>query len=128
MARVAPAASGGVASHGSSIVPGTENEASPLRGGPMRPSHPTSLAHYLVAAIEEDRYRGIERRNAHHRALLEARAERPSLRARLGAAILNIVRRDHSLTDYPCRLPDGNIGRVAVIRVDADWSLVCRVA
>ncbi len=94
----------------------------------MRPSHPTSLAHYLVAASEEDHYRGIERRHAHRRFLLEVRGERPSLRARLGAAILNIVRRDHSLTDYRCRLPDGKIGRVAVIRVDEDWTLVCRVA
>ena len=35
---------------------------------------------------------------------------------------------DHSLTDYPCRLPDGRIGRVAVVLQGADWTLVCRVA
>jgi hypothetical protein len=55
------------------------------------------------------------------------RAERPSLPARLGAAILNLVRRDPSLANYQCRLPDGKIGRVAVIQQDGDWTLVCRV-
>ena len=94
----------------------------------MRPSQPTSLLHALAITIDEDRYRDAERRLAHQRAMFETRAERPSLRARLGAAILNVARRDHSLTDYPCRLPDGRIGRVAVIRQDADWTLVCRVA
>jgi hypothetical protein len=66
----------------------------------------------------------------------DAGAERPSLAARLGAAILSIVRSDlprdvpldHSLTDYPCRLPDGRLGRVAVVMQASDWTLVCRVA
>jgi hypothetical protein len=35
---------------------------------------------------------------------------------------------DHSLTDHPCRLPDGRLGRVAVVQQGADWALVCRVA
>lgn len=94
----------------------------------MHPSYPTSLVHALGATIDEDRYRDAERRHAHHRALLEARAERPSLRARLAAAILSIGRRDHSLTDYPCRLPDGRTGRVALVQRGEDWTLVCRVA
>jgi hypothetical protein len=48
--------------------------------------------------------------------------------ARLRAAILAIARRDHSLTDYPCWLLDGSIGRVAVIQQNGDWTLTCRVA
>ena len=35
---------------------------------------------------------------------------------------------DHSLTDYPCRLPNGSIGRVAVVLQGEEWALVCRVA
>jgi hypothetical protein len=82
---------------------------------------------YYFATYEQDRRRGEEQRHAHDRALRDARAERPSWPARLGAAILTLVRRDHSLTDYPCRLPDGKIGRVAVIQQDEEWTLVCRV-
>jgi hypothetical protein len=95
----------------------------------MRGSHPTSLPQELAATYNEDRDRGVDRRNAHHRALLESRAVRPSQPARLGAAILRVVRRDrHSLTSYPCRLPDGKIGRAAVVQRDGEWTLVCRVA
>ena len=84
--------------------------------------------HYYFATYEQDRHRGEEQRHANDRALSAVRVERPSLPARLGAAILTLVRRDHSLTDYPCRLPDGKIGRVAVIQQDGDWTLVCRVS
>jgi len=95
----------------------------------MRPSQPSSLLHYLAATYEEDRHRGEERRHSHERALLETRGEHPSSRARLGAALLNLVRRDdHSLTDHPCRLPDGSIGRVAVVQNSGEWQLVCRLA
>jgi hypothetical protein len=46
----------------------------------------------------------------------------------LVAAIQRIVRRErHSLTNYPCRLPDGKIGRTAVVQVNGTWELVCRV-
>jgi hypothetical protein len=91
--------------------------------------HPMSTRQYLAASVEEDRRRGEERRHAHHRALLTTRVERPSLAARLAAATLRVVRRDrHSLTDYPCRLPDGKIGRTAVVNSGGDWVLVCRVA
>jgi hypothetical protein len=48
---------------------------------------------------------------------------------RLEAAFANLVRRaDHSLTDYPCRLPSGGIGRVAVVLSGGEWTMVCRVA
>ena len=87
---------------------------------------PMTTQQYLAASFEDDRRRGEDRRRAHERALRDARAERPSVRARLGAAILNLVRRDHSLTNYPCRLPDGRIGRVAAVVRDGEWTLVCR--
>lgn len=92
--------------------------------------HPTdSLVHMLAARFEEDRHRDEERRFALHRALLDMRADHPSSRTTLRHALLNLVRRDdHSLTDYPCRLPNGKIGLVAVIQQDGDWTLVCRVA
>ena len=115
--------------------------APPSHSALRRPSHepkealevhnpsPMSTRQYLAASVEEDRRRGEERRHAHHRALLTTRAERPSLVARLVAASLRVVRGDlHSLTDYPCRLPDGKIGRTAVVRSGGDWVLVCRVA
>jgi hypothetical protein len=92
----------------------------------MRPA--TSLLHILAMTLDEDRHRDEERRHAHDRALAEAGPAGPSVPARLRATILSLVRRDHSLTDYPCRLPDGGIGRVAVIPSGGDWTLVCRVA
>lgn len=95
----------------------------------MRSSVRYTLPYTLVDAYEQDRHRGEERRHAHHRALLEGRVERPSSLARLAAATLRVVRRDrHSLTSYPCRLPDGKIGRTAVVLQGGDWVLVCRVA
>jgi len=95
----------------------------------MHRSQPTSFQYGLAIAIDEDRHRDEERRHAHHHALLEARAERPSWLGRLEAAFANLVRRaDHSLTDYPCRLPSGGIGRVAVVLSGGEWTMVCRVA
>jgi len=83
----------------------------------------------LAARFEEDRRRDEERRFALHRALLEMRADHPSSRMTLGDALLNLVRRDdHPLTDYPCRFPNGKIGRVAVVQSGGDWRMVCRVA
>jgi hypothetical protein len=95
----------------------------------MRPSSaPTDLRSMLAATYEVDHHRLEERRHAHRRSLLEGRVERPSPAARLVAAILRIVRRDReSLTDYPCRLPDGNIGRTAFVEVAGAWVLVCHV-
>ena len=31
----------------------------------------------------------------------------------------------HELTDYPCRLPDGSMGRVAIREVEGEWEAVC---
>jgi hypothetical protein len=95
----------------------------------MRPSVPYRLPYTLAETYDQDRYRGEELRHVLDRGLLETRVERPLLPARLAAAILRIVRRDrHSMTNYPCRLPDGKIGRTAVVLADGDWTLVCRVA
>ena len=84
--------------------------------------------YYRAASIQGDRRRDEERLDpARHLAPREVEPERVSLAARVRAAIQLALRRDHSLTDYPCRLPDGSIGRVAVVKVAGDWSLVCRV-
>jgi hypothetical protein len=93
----------------------------------MRP--PIMLVQIQAASIDEERHRDEDRRHARRRAQLEARPERPSALARLLAAAQRVARRDrHALTDYPCRLPDGSIGRTAVILRDGEWTLVCRVA
>jgi hypothetical protein len=78
--------------------------------------------------MEASRRHGEARRHVHERALRDTRPERPSAWARLEAAILNLARRDHALTDYPCRLPDGKIGRTAVVMSGGEWTMVCRVA
>ena len=44
------------------------------------------------------------------------------------ALALGTSAEDHSLTDYPCRLPSGGMGRVAVVQQRGEWTLVCRVA
>jgi hypothetical protein len=49
-----------------------------------------------------------------------------SMLDRLRATVRARVRRDHSLTDYPCRLPDGGTGRVAVVLLEGEWTVVCR--
>ena len=83
----------------------------------------------LAATYEVDRHRGDERRHARHRGLLEERVGRSSGPARLAAAILRTVRRErHSLTNDPCRLPDGTISRTAGVLREGELTLVCRVA
>ncbi|MCJ7709946.1 MAG: hypothetical protein MUQ32_03865, partial [Chloroflexi bacterium] len=52
----------------------------------------------------------------------------PSVLERLAVAFRKGVQDDHSLTDYPCRLPDGTMGRVAAIELGGEWNLVCRRA
>jgi hypothetical protein len=95
---------------------------------PERPLRPDLLS-MLGATRDEDRHRDSQRRHAHDRALLETRAERASWSTRLAAATLRVVRPDrHSLTSYPCRLPSGGMGRVAVVQIRGEWTLVCRVA
>jgi hypothetical protein len=80
----------------------------------------------LYRAIEADRQRD-EFALAHIRAIRTGQT-RPSQRPRLPTRILSLIRRDHSLTDYPCRLPDRTLGRVAAVLVDGEWTLVCRKA
>jgi hypothetical protein len=103
----------------------------------MRPasSFPTSAAtiavnSLLVADFEADCRREELRRAEQRRGLMEteARSESPSLLAQLEAAFRTRLQPEHSLTDYPCRLPDGRMGRVAVIQQDGDWAMVCRMA
>jgi hypothetical protein len=90
---------------------------------------PSDLKSMLAAACEVDRHRGEELRHAVQRSLLEGRAERPSFLDRLVAASLRAARRErHSMTNYACRLPDGKIGRTAVVLVAGEWELVCQVA
>jgi hypothetical protein len=104
---------------------------SQLRDG----SGPMATNSLLAAHADTDRHRGEERRHEHHRELSEARAESPSLFSRsqsqfgrLEIAIRTRLRPEHSLTDYACRLPDGRMGRVAVIERNGDWEMVCRMA
>lgn len=101
----------------------------------MRPvsSFPTSAATIAVNSLlatdfEADRHREELRRAEQHRWLIEARAESPSPIGRIQAAIRTRLQPDHSLTDHPCRLSDGRMGRVAVIQQDGDWTMVCRMA
>jgi hypothetical protein len=87
------------------------------------------LSQIQAANIDEERHRGEEQRHARHRSSRESPVERSSLAARMGAAFMHTVRRDrHSLTTYACRLPNGKIGRTAVVLSRGDWVLVCRVA
>jgi len=89
---------------------------------------PVSLSHLAAESIEQDRHRGEGRRHDQRRALLEAPVVRLSRPNRLRAAVKNaLAPDDHALTDYPCRLPDGRIGRVAVVLDQGEWTLVCRV-
>jgi hypothetical protein len=91
----------------------------------------TSLSSMLAVTRDEDRERERERPLDHRRAPVERRVDRPSPVARLHAALLRLAPRTraaHAVTDYPCRLANGEIGRVAVIETNGEWTLVCRVA
>ena len=82
----------------------------------------------LASTFEEDRHRNFERRAAVRRGVLETSIWRPALVARLAAASWRLAHSDtHSLTSYPCRLPDGKIGRTAVVMSDGQWTFVCRI-
>ena len=94
---------------------------------------PTSAATIAVNSLlasdfEADRLRGELRRAEQDRWLSETRAGSPSPISRIRVAIRTRLQPEHSLTDYPCRLPDGRMGRVAVIQQDGDWTMVCRMA
>jgi hypothetical protein len=93
----------------------------------MHPNDAVTPWHYLAATHEAERHRDEARRHAHRRAILEARPAHPSILARLRAALPNGGRLDHSLTDHPCRLANGTMGRVAVVQVAGEWTMVCRV-
>jgi hypothetical protein len=41
------------------------------------------------------------------------------------AGLRDRVRYRHAMTDYPCRLPDGRMGRTAIRHLDGDWVAVC---
>ena len=92
----------------------------------MRP--PIMLVQIQAAVIDEQRHRGELARHARHRSLVMTHPWRPPTVARTAAAVMRVIRRDrHSLTAYPCRLPDGRIGRTAVVLQDGEWTLICRV-
>ena len=50
---------------------------------------------------------------------------RPGPLARLADAVRARAENDHALTAYPCRMPDGRIGRTAIHHVDGEWVAVC---
>ena len=51
----------------------------------------------------------------------------PGPRARI-AALYRAWHLRHALTDQPCRLPDGGIGRTAIVMADGEWTAVCVLA
>ena len=56
---------------------------------------------------------------------------RPTLAERTGRllGVIGVRRRpDPWLTPYPCRLPNGRIGRAAAVLIDGEWTLVCKPA
>ena len=88
-----------------------------------------AIFYYLAATDDQDRGRGFEAGYARHDALPDASIERPSQLARSRAGLARLIRRDrHSLTSYPCRLPDGKIGRTAIVLVEGEWTAVCAVS
>jgi hypothetical protein len=101
-----------------------------MRSASLFPTSAATIAvnSLLAADFEADRRREELRRAEQHRWLSQARAGSPSLMSRLGAAIRTRQQPDHSLTDYPCRLPDGSMGKVAVIAQGGEWTMVCRMA
>jgi hypothetical protein len=90
----------------------------------MRPHIPIVFS--LVADFDDGRHRGENRRHECHRALASAQVAQLSWRARLGAAFANLGRDDHSVTDYACRLPNGNMGRLWVVQRGGGLTAVCR--
>lgn len=89
-----------------------------------------ALFHYQVTTLhDEGQFRHLERMSSQRRAIRRPEADRPSPLARVHAGLVRLARReDHSLTDYPCRLPDGSTGRTAIRQVDGEWTAVCTVA
>jgi hypothetical protein len=50
---------------------------------------------------------------------------RPGTLARLVDALRARLEDRHSLTEHPCRMPDGRIGRTAIRQSDGEWVAVC---
>jgi hypothetical protein len=86
--------------------------------------------YYQMATLhDEGEYRHLERAISQRRALRRPEADRTLRLARVRAGLARLIRReDHSLTDYPCRRPDGSMGRTAIRLVDGEWAAVCTVA
>jgi hypothetical protein len=78
----------------------------------------------LAEAIEADRHRE-QRRLAHLHALREGQA-RHSIWAEVRTRVLRAIGPERPLKHYPCRLPDGSRGRLALVAVDGEWALACR--
>jgi hypothetical protein len=51
----------------------------------------------------------------------------PGLLARFRDTVRQRLEGRHMLTDHPCRLPDGRIGRIAMRRVGEEWVGVCEL-
>ncbi|MCJ7709582.1 MAG: hypothetical protein MUQ32_02005 [Chloroflexi bacterium] len=99
----------------------------------MRPYYPTSAATIAVnsmleADFEADRRRAEVRRHQYDRVHVQASAGSGSLLSRIKGVIPTRQRPNHFLNDYPCRLPDGRMGRVAVVPQGGEWAMVCQLA
>jgi len=57
-----------------------------------------------------------------------AQALRAQITQRPSGIIAGRRRPDPWLTPYPCRLPNGKMGRAAAVFIDDEWTLVCRTA
>jgi len=80
----------------------------------------------------DERKRLIEQDKAHevHEAQRVEEAQGPwEARGAIGfehvEVVIDRVLNPHSMTDYPCRLPDGRMGRVAIREIDGEWVAVC---
>jgi hypothetical protein len=81
--------------------------------------YPGRSAYYPWAA-------SIDRRRS--RPVRLAQAFGRGISQRLSGAIRARRRPDPWLSPYPCRLPNGEMGRTAAVVVDGEWTLVCRFA
>jgi hypothetical protein len=87
--------------------------------------------HRAVAAAQ-NRHR--ERHFSHIRSLRETE-QHPGIVSRMLGRLASLrpaalrwparTAEAHELTDYICRLPDGNMGRVAIRHSDGEWVAVC---
>jgi hypothetical protein len=78
--------------------------------------------------LAEARATRLARNDRAQRATLAARLMLAGRTRRLLRAIGARRRPDPWLTPYPCRLPNGKIGRTAAVLIDGEWTLVCKPA